>query len=177
MFEEIIPAIWQGFQSITPAGVSVEFFWPSFLLVFAIIYTLLEKTGIFGTSEAKNKGAYIVISLVLAYFTASSAFATLVIAKITPQLGMLLVAIMSFLLIFAFLKGDSSYRNDSMKYVMYLFMFVGAVWLLVSTVTDVNASMGIGVSLPTLSSTDMGMVVAIIIVIAVLWLLFRGGSS
>ena len=107
VLEQIIPAIWEGFQVITPSGVNPEFFWPSFILVFAIVYTLIEKANVFGGTvegESKKKGIYLIVALVLAYFTASSAFATLVISKMTPQLGMVLVAILAFLLIFGFFR-------------------------------------------------------------------------
>lgn len=171
MLENLGLIIYQGFQAITPAGTSPEFFWPTFLLVFAVVYTLLEKTRIFGETGEK-KGTYLVIGLIISYFTASSAFATMIISKMTPQLGMILTAVLFFLLIFAFLMGGNHPFGDaSLRYVMYFFMIVGAAWLFFGTFLSLPA--GAGVSLPALTTFDVGLIIIGVFILILFAILFR----
>ena len=171
MIEQFVTAIWQGFSTITPAGVAAEFFWPTFILIFAMIYTLLGKVSIFGDIQTGNaKALYLLVSLIFAYFTASSAFATLIISKMTPQLGMVLVAVLVFLLIFAALSGEGDLSNQ--KWLMSLLLVIGVIWVFGQTILEVT-----GINLDPggfgLTQSDMGIIVAFVVIIAVMYFVFR----
>ncbi len=174
VIEGIFTAIWQGFASLTPAGVSPEYFWPTFILVFAMVYTILEKVKVFGDIQHGNKrGIYLIVALVFAYFTASSAFATLIIAKMTPQLGMVLVAILVFLIIFTFLSGGDDMTGEKYpKWLLWVMVLIGVAWVFGSTFFEVT-----GTSFSTgsfaLSQADMGIIFALGIFGFVLWFLFK----
>jgi hypothetical protein len=97
MFAEIIRIL----SLIVPTGVEPVLFYATFLVVIAISY-LLFYTLIPITKE--HKVLSLIISLVFAYFAASSAFVTVIVSKLFPNVGLVLMAILGLLLVIAFIS-------------------------------------------------------------------------
>lgn len=65
-----------------------------FLLVFAIVYAILEKIGIF-----ERKGVNVVIAFVMAFFVATNTVIVEIIGRSLPNVSVVLIAILSILLV------------------------------------------------------------------------------
>jgi hypothetical protein len=82
----------------------------TFLLVFTLVYAILQKTKILG--EKKNFN--VAISLVLAMLVILDPYKTVInlIAKAIPNLSIWLVAILCFFLIIGLFGGTSTWKNN-----------------------------------------------------------------
>ena len=171
MIVEWLNAIWQGFAVLTPSGIQPEYFWSTFILIFALVYALLSKVSLFGQGmDNKGKGINVAIALVFAYFTASSAFATIIISKMAPSLGMLLVAVLSLVMVFAFLSGEGDFSQDKYKWVVGVITIIGFGYILWSAFSGVPGTSNISIS-----TEDWGALIAIGIILGILYYAFKGG--
>jgi len=162
---EWLNAIWQGFQVLTPAGIQPEYFWSTFLLIFALVYALLSKVKLFGEGlEEKGKGINAIIALVFAYFTASSAFATIIISKMAPNLGMFLVALLTLVMVFSFLSENF----ENYKWLVIIISIIGFAYVLWSAFSGVPGVTGVSIT-----KEDWGAIIALGIIIGLLAYAFK----
>jgi len=163
---EWLNAVWQGFQLLTPAGIQPEYFWSTFLLVFALIYSLLSKVKLFGQElEDRGKAINAIVALVFAYFTASSAFATIIISKIAPNLGMFLVAILSLVIVFSFLSENF---DKDFKWLVVIITVIGFMYILWGAFSGIPGAAGVHIT-----TEDWGAIIALGIIIGILAYAFK----
>jgi hypothetical protein len=87
----------------------ISYFAPilAFLVVFAVIFSLLAKTKVLGES----KGVQLFISFVVATIFVSAAGVTDFVLTITPWFGALVVSLMFLLLIIGFVGKDAAFMH------------------------------------------------------------------
>ena len=145
MIPEIIEQMWVILEQIAPNGANPVIFWLSFILVFALTYLLLSLTHIF----KEHNGLNALVSLVIAYFAAGSAFASIFLAEFFPNLTIALWAILGLLMVMIVggFKGKSSSLLAFAGFIAVLFVIFG-------TWQAVSARMGVSNSVYGLTSED-----------------------
>lgn len=84
-----------------------------FLLVFAIVFGILEKSKLFGTEKIDNKdypkrNLNSVVAFCVAFFVVAASNITGVIQATIPQIALVLLFLITFLLLFGSLMGHST---------------------------------------------------------------------
>lgn len=109
-----------------------------FLLIFTIVFGVLEKTRIFGTADGKPKAninAMIAFAIAL-FFVATPRLIEAVQISL-PQVAMLLVVLMSFMMLVGFMMSDKEFSFESHKGLKIFLMFtmlVGIVLIFLNAV-------------------------------------------
>ncbi|MBS3107705.1 hypothetical protein J4468_02210 [Candidatus Woesearchaeota archaeon] len=137
-----------------------------FLLVFAIIYGILDKINIFG--DASNK-VNPIIALVIAFLVIRTTFFYNMIQRFLPNVSMVLLAILAFLLILGLFTGKTT--HDTLFSVAIVVATIGLIWALVA---------GAGFKLPYWLSLDARNLVWLLIIGApfvVIWSIVRKGGK
>ena len=146
MIPEILDQMWIILEQIAPTGANPVIFWLSFILVFSLTYLLLDLTHVF----EKRRGLNALVSLVIAYFAAGSAFASIFLAEFFPNLTIALWAILGLLMVMivAGFGGKASSLLAVAGFIAMLFVIFG-------TWQGVSAKMGIPSGAYGLSSEDI----------------------
>ncbi len=111
-----------------------------FLLVFTIVYAILEKSAIFGKEkvegiEMPRKNVNSMIAFVIALFVVVTKEIVVSIKESIPQIALILVIIVSFMMLAgALVKGDEPFsfekhKNWKLFLIFVLFISVLAVFL------------------------------------------------
>lgn len=163
MIPEILDQMWIILEQIAPTGANPVIFWLSFILVFSLTYLLLGMTHIF---KGKN-GLNALVSLVIAYFAAGSAFASIFLAEFFPNLTIALWAVLGLLMVMivAGFKGKSSSLLAVVGFIAMLFVIFG-------TWQGVSAKMGIPSGAYGLSSEDIAALALIGFIVLILYFAF-----
>jgi len=91
-----------------------DFFFP-FLLVFAIIYGMLEKTAIFG---AERRDINAIIAFVIAFIFGATSWTVQAVQHFIPYIGLIAVASVGFLMLAAMFWPDlDRLQNSKIRYV------------------------------------------------------------
>ena len=107
-----------------------------FLLIFTITYAILRKTKILG-DESKNKNFSIAIAFVVALLVVIQGSVVQIINTAIPHLGVVLVAVLMFLLMIGLLGGDVKWAGNnvggwialiSLGIVVYIFGAAAGWW-------------------------------------------------
>ncbi|MBL7100987.1 MAG: hypothetical protein ISS23_03480 [Nanoarchaeota archaeon] len=127
----------------SPLGEAVEFlkefgFYDvvlPFLLVFTIVFAVLEKTKIFGTLDKKPKqNINAMIAFVIALFFVAATNLVEATRQLLPQVVVLLITLMSFMMLVGFFYSDKdggfSFENHKFwKIFLTIIFFIGIVLL------------------------------------------------
>ena len=107
-------------HTATPLGNAIQFLQDfgfftvvlPFLLVFTIIFGILEKTKIFGVEKDKQpkKNLNSMIAFVIAFFVVAASNIVEVIQASLPWVSLVLIIIISFLLLTGVFFGDEEYK-------------------------------------------------------------------
>jgi sensor histidine kinase YesM len=107
-----------------------------FLLVFAIVFAILEKTRILGTEQIEGKrytkkNINGIVAFVIAFLVvASSKLVAIINVALAQIVLLLLVSVMFLLLIGSFYKeGEEVYLGGRWRTFMMIVMFVGVVFI------------------------------------------------
>lgn len=132
-----------------------------FLLVFAIIFGILEKIKIF-----KSTAVHVVIALAMGAFAVySKSFYTLT-QRFLPNVSMVIITALAFLLIFGLWYGKSLENSDT-KYLFWVGLviaFIGISWSLFAGYND-QLQRTLNLSSDGIYLLLMGSIVVIIILI------------
>lgn len=159
-------------KGFVPVGIDPIYFWLTAVISFCIIFLLLQALPFF----KESRGIAFVVAAVMAYFVSSSAFATIVISKLFPSVGLVIVGILGLLLVIAFLSPDAFEGGLQAAPFIAIVAFVIIIYMTYSSVApDLQKagfiSGGLGTSITT---SDIALVIAIIIVIGILWAVLGG---
>ena len=167
----VLTSMWDILEAIAPVGVDPIYFWSTFLLISSIIYILVQVIPQFN----KRKGVALIVAAVLGYFSASSVFATIIISKLFPNVGMVLMAILGLLLVIAFVSPESMSGGLSGALPITLISF--AVILYLTYAFAAPELQRAGFITPQLGTTitdqDMAVLVIIMIVIGLVYAAVR----
>ena len=89
-------------ETFLTSSFAVNFIYP-FLLVFTIVFAILEKTKILGDGKKQIDA---IVSLVIGLIVISFAYATGIIVNLMPFLAVVLIIIFVFMIIFGFVSAD-----------------------------------------------------------------------
>ncbi|MFH1455882.1 MAG: hypothetical protein ABIF40_02945 [archaeon] len=106
-----------------------------FLLVFTIVFGILEKTRIFGVEEVDGKkyakkNINSMVAFVLAFFVVAAKEIVTVIQTSLPLVALLLIIVFSFLLLAGSFMSDKEFsfeNNTFWKVLLTTLMFIGIV--------------------------------------------------
>jgi len=105
-----------------------------FLLVFVIVFAILEKTRIFGTEEVQGqkyskKNLNAVAAFVIAFFVIASARLVEILQIVSSQVVILLVAVIFFLLLIGtfYKEGEGVFLEGGWKIFFMVLVFIGIV--------------------------------------------------
>lgn len=105
-----------------------------FLLVFVIVFAILEKTKIFGTEEIQGrkyskKNLNAVAAFVIAFFVIASSKLVEIITTVSSNIVILLMAIVFFLLLIGtfYKEGEGVFLTGGWKILFMIIVFVGIV--------------------------------------------------
>jgi len=100
-----------------------------FLMIFAIIFAILEKIGFLG----KNKGINFVLALAVALMALQFQFVSYFFAEIFPRLGVLLsILLVAIILLSLFLD----FKKKGTKFALGLIAFVGFVVIVLQSFSE-----------------------------------------
>jgi len=184
---------------VTPLGKAIEFFRDfglfdivlPFLLVFTIVFAILEKTRILGTVKMKggeeipNKNLNSMVAFVVGLLVVATANVVRTINESLPNVVLLIVASVSFLLMIGiFLKTDELDFSNKHKYWYRSFMvimFIAVIGIFLSSIYDANGNSYLEIAgfflIQNWSEAVVTSVVFLIIVIGAIWYVARGDKQ
>ena len=127
---DAIQQISNAAASIAPPNSNPAFFWGVLILVFGILYVALSKVHMF--QETKWKPIRMIIALIIAYFAASSAFTTVLLAKMFPNFAIVITAIIVFLILAGMLGLEDIVGNK----VMWLVLGLALWWIVTASASQ-----------------------------------------
>jgi hypothetical protein len=167
----VLASFFSMVNSIVPAGIKPVHFWLTLLITFAIVFMLVQFIPIFNN----NRGVAFIVAAVVSYFVASSAVATIVIAKLFPNVGIALMAIFGLLMVIAFLSPSSLSSGTTGTRIIVLIAMIFVLWATYAAVTPELQQRGLlpseGNGQPVVSNSDVSMLIAVLIIIGVIWIL------
>ncbi len=158
---EILYSMWNILSQIAPAGINPTMFWLSFILITSFTYLLLSLVHLFQS----NKGIRLLVSIIMGYFGAGSAFATIFLATFFPNLTVGLFVMLGILMVFAMVVPGKTYSGFAITAIIILFVVILGTWQGVSS--QMGISSGVGAGVPGMTPDDWAALILIIFVIAV----------
>ena len=162
---------------ITPPNVSnpIEF-WLAFLLILAILSTVLKNVTYFG--DNKNKGARGLIALIISYFAVTVAWVSPVLIYMSSTLAVTALILVAMLIVASLLKFDITGNNSKWLFVVAIgILFLGGG---IFSNALVPSSSGVGSQLSNIASSLIGpnlvYLILGIIIIFVIAFTFGGGG-
>ena len=96
-----------------------------FVLVFAVVFAILEKTKIFGSDKRQIDA---IVALVIGLITISFAYATNIIVSLVPFLSVSAIIILIFMILYGMVFNEGKFEmHDWMKYGFGLIAFIAVV--------------------------------------------------
>ena len=159
-----------------------------FLLVFTIVFAILEKTKIFGTDdvEGKNlskKNLNSMAAFVIAFIVVASSKIVAVITKISSHVVVLLLLSVFFLLLVGsfFKEGEATFLEGNWKYLFMIIMFIGIALIFLNAIETDNGeswlSWGWDQVTNNWSSNAVASIILLVVIIAFMVYVVRGPES
>ena len=158
---------------LVPVGVQPVHFWLTLLVSFAITYVILLLLPIF----RDHRGAGFIVAAVISYFVASSAFATVVIAKLFPNVGIALMAILGLLMVIAILSPNSIKSGSTRATpIIVIIAIIFVIWATYSSVAS-EFQVGTGGGGVGVTNSDVATIIAILIIIGIIAIIVSPSKS
>ena len=179
-------------QIITPANVTdpIEF-WLAFLLLLAILNTVLKRVSFF--SDKENKNARALTALILSFFAVTAAWVSPVILYMSSTLAVTAIILVAILIVAAMAGQDVTKGNTGklLFAIAIVVLFVGGMFSYVFVPAGsggVNGSSGLGGigssagsalgSIITAAGHNFGLlVVAVGLLLIAVWVFGKGNAS
>lgn len=179
---------------VTPLGKAIEFFRDfglfdvvlPFLLVFTIIFAILEKTRILGLVKVKgedipNKNLNSMVAFVVALLTVATANVVRTINESLPNVVLLVVVGVSFLIMIGvFMKTeelDLSKKHKGLYTFFIILMFIGVILIFLNSIYDAQGNSWLEIVLFFIITEWTGAVFTsilfLIIVILAMWFVMK----
>jgi hypothetical protein len=171
----IIVSMAQMLNALVPAGVQSVHFWLVLLMSFAITFILLQLIPLF----SDHRGSAFIVAAIISYFVAGSAFATIIIAKLFPNVGIALMAILGLLMVISLLSPNSLKGGTSWTPIVVIIALIFVIWATYSSVAPQLQAAGIISSTGEggVSNQDVAAIIVVLIVIGVIWKLVSPPSK
>ena len=176
---------------VTPLGKAIEFFRDfglfdvvlPFLLVFTIVFAILEKTRILGTVKIKdqdvpNKNLNSMVAFVVGLLTVATANVVRTLNESLPNIVLLTVVGVSFLIMIGvFMKTEEFDFKDKHPRIYLTFivlMFIGVIAIFLNSIYDADGNSWLETVLFFITTEWSGavftsIVFLIVIVLAIIW--------
>lgn len=152
-----------------------------FLLVFTIIFAILEKTQIFGTEkiqgkEVTKKGLDAMVAFVMAFFVVASSQIVEIITDVSAQVVVLLLSIIFFLILIGtfFKKEEQTALEGKWRTFFMVILFIGITLIFLNAIKTDGTSWleyGIGFFIEYASTAAMASVILIaFIILFIVWI-------
>jgi hypothetical membrane protein len=148
-----------------------------FLLVFTIVFAILEKTKVFGTEkigdkEVTKKNLNSMAALIIGFLVVASSQLVETITEVSSNVVVLLLLSVLFLLLVGsfFKEGDAVFlENGFWKYLFMIIMFIGIVGIFLHAIENDDGDSWLEYAWDQLTdnynSTAVGSIILIIIII------------
>ncbi len=163
---EVLYSMWNILSQIVPTGINPTVFWLSFILITSFTYLLLSLIHLF----KDNKGIRLLVSIIMGYFGAGSAFSTIFLATFFPNLTVGLFVMLGILMVFAMILPGKTYSGFAIVAIIILFAVIFGTWQGVSSQMGISTG---GASIPGMTPDDWAALILIIFVISVFVLSVR----
>ena len=159
-----------------------------FLLVFTIVFAILEKTRVLGTEEVDGKkiakkNLDSMVAFVIAFLVVASSKLVETITEVSSNVVVLLLLSIFFLLLVGsfFKEGEGVFLEGTWKYLFMIIMFIGIVAIFLHAIKKENGQPWLEWAWDQLthnwSSTSFASVILIIVIIAFMFYVVRGEPS
>ena len=157
-----------------------------FLLVFAIIFAILEKTKVFGIEKigdvtTTRKQINAIVAFVIGFFVIASSQLVEIVTKVSSHVVVLLLLSVFFLLLVgSFMKEGEVELKDGWNRVFMVIMFVGILVIFANAIPykDTNwLSFIMGFIAHNYNSTFAGTIILLIIVIGTIYFIVKEPKS
>jgi len=160
-----------------------------FLLVFTIVFAILEKTKVLGTetidgSKVTKKNLNAMTAFVIAFLTIASSRIVAVINQTAAHIVILLLLSVFFLmLIGSFMKEQEGpvFLEKPWSTIFMIIMFVGIIFIFLNALTLDDGRTGMQVVFGFLgdfnNSTVVSSVVLIVVVVIFMWFIMKGADQ
>jgi hypothetical protein len=105
-----------------------------FILVFTLIFAVLQKIHLFGK---KSKNINAVVAFVMALFFLNNTYLIFILQKFLPNVAIILVVFLMFLLLMGIFAGENTFGNTMMGWA-FIASFLAVVFALFSDVFAPN---------------------------------------
>lgn len=164
----VLGGVFDILKSFVPIGVDPIYFFATFIIMFSVIFVVLGLIHFF----QGNKFISFLVAAVISYFAASSAFVTVIISKLFPSVGLVMMGILGLLLVVAFVSpGSFSGQGMAGKPLIVIIAFIIIIYLTYSyAAPELQKNGFISDSLgTTVSDQDVSIIIAIVIVLGVIY--------
>jgi len=159
-----------------------------FLLVFTIVFAILEKTKVFGTEEIEGKkytkkNINSMVSFVIAFFVVASSKLVETITQVSSYVVLLLLLSVFFLLLVgSFMKeGEPIALEKGWNIFFMVIMFIGIVLIFLQAIKVESGESWLEWAWNSLSdnwtSTGIASVILVIVIILFMWYITKTPSS
>jgi len=142
-----------------------------FLLVFAVVYAVLERSKLLGS----NKGVYAVIAIAIAFFSISNPYTNQIFQVLFSNASIGLLFVLVFMVFLAFFVIDPA-KEQWWRVVGGIFASIVFIWLLSRTFAYTGYEYDIFAWLSQSPGIAMGLYVGLPLGI-ILWLITRSGED
>lgn len=111
-----------------------------FLLVFTVVFGILEKTRIFGVEkiggeEYPKKNLNSMVAFVMAFFVIATKQIVMSLQVSLPQVALILIILLSFLMLAGSFMGDSTFSFEGKKWATFLTLiaFIAVVMIFLNS--------------------------------------------
>jgi len=140
-----------------------------FLLIFTILFAILQKIKLFGTN---SKNINIVVAVIIAFFVVRVPSIVGVMTQFLPKVSILVLVLLMFLLVLGIFGAQGDKMTGGWLFIAMLAGLVGLVWAIFSSIPSI--------SLPSwleLSSGDMQVIGLIVALFGGIYLITREGGA
>lgn len=152
------------------AELDVFFYVLPFLLIFALVFAILQKVKIMGGGENSNKGVSAVIAITVALMSLQFDQVPIFFQIVFPKLGIALSILLFSIILLGLFLDFSRYTGP-----IYIFMAIGgglAIWILLSSIQDYTWWTG------SFWADNLGIIIGLGVVIALIsTVIATSGSS
>lgn len=160
-----------------------------FLLVFTIVFAILEKTMILGSENSKpKKNLNSMVAFSIGLFVVAASNVVAVIQQSLPMVTLVLIIIVSFMLLMGSFMGTGEFSFKNYKYTKYflvLFLIIGISLIFLGAIRNDSGESWLRVMWNYVQDTWLtgpafsGVVFLVIIVLVILYVLdaFPGAGS
>ncbi len=146
-----------------------------FLLIFTLVYALLEKTRVFGIErvgdhEYTKKNINSMVGFCIAFFVVASAQLVAIISEIVANTVLLLVLLVCFMLLVGSMHKDTKegfFLDKGWKHTFYTIMFIGIMLIFLNALGWLQV--GWNYLLLYWDTQFVGMIILLLVLVLLMW--------